>query len=190
MATFGAEYRGLVQYYLLAGDVWRLDRVQWVMLTALPKTLACKHRSTVSKMAARHKTTIQTPHGPRRCWEAKVERDGRNPLVARFGGIPLRTNKHASLSDRKPIPGTIRGKDLIARLLTGRCEACTQPGELDVHHVRKLADLTTPGQPQPPWAQLMAKRRRKTIVVCGTCHDRIHGRQPPTTPRHDHWRAG
>src|SRR5262249_26312671 len=68
VATFGAEYRGLVQYYLLAGDVWRLDRVQWVMLTALLKTLACKHKSTVSKMAARYKTTIPTPYGPRRCF--------------------------------------------------------------------------------------------------------------------------
>lgn len=178
VATFGAEYRGLVQYYLLAGDVWRLDRVQWVMLTALLKTLACKHQSTVSKMAARYKTTIQTPDGPRRCFEAKVERDGRNPLVARFGGIPLRRKKDAVLSDRKPIPGTIRGKELIARLLIGRCEACAALGEMHVHHVRKLADLTTPGRPQPTWVQLMAKRRRKTLVVCNACHDTIHERQP------------
>ena len=178
VATFGAEYRGLVQYYLLAGDVWRLDRVQWVMLTALLKTLACKHQSTVSKMAARYKTTIHTPDGPRRCFEAKVERDGRNPLVARFGGIPLRREKDAVLTDHKPIPGTIRGKELIARLLTGRCEACAGLGEMHVHHVRKLTDLTTPGRPQPTWAQLMAKRRRKTLVVCNACHDTIHARQP------------
>ena len=28
VATYGAEYRGLVNYYLLAGDVWRLNRVR------------------------------------------------------------------------------------------------------------------------------------------------------------------
>ena len=27
VATYGAEYRGLVNHYLLAGDVWRLNRV-------------------------------------------------------------------------------------------------------------------------------------------------------------------
>ena len=27
--TYGAEYRGIVQYYLLANDVWRLNRLCW-----------------------------------------------------------------------------------------------------------------------------------------------------------------
>jgi hypothetical protein len=62
---FGAEYRGIVQYYLLAGDVHRLHRLRWVMETSMLKTLACKHRSSVSKMAARFKAKILTPHGPR-----------------------------------------------------------------------------------------------------------------------------
>jgi hypothetical protein len=37
-----------------------------------------------------------------------------------------------------------------------------------------------PGQPQPPWAALMARKRRKTLVVCAACHDAIHVRQPTT----------
>ena len=40
ISRYGAEYRGIVQYYLLAGDVYRLDRLHWVMLTSLLKTLA------------------------------------------------------------------------------------------------------------------------------------------------------
>ena len=76
VATYGAEYRGIVQYYLLAGDVYRLSRLRWVMETSMLKTLAGKHRSTVTKMAAKHKTTIETPHGPRTCFEAVVERAG------------------------------------------------------------------------------------------------------------------
>src|SRR5690606_39524630 len=47
VATFGAEYRGLVQYYLLAGDVYKLNRLEWVMRTAMLRTLAAKHRSSV-----------------------------------------------------------------------------------------------------------------------------------------------
>jgi hypothetical protein len=41
---FGAEYRGIVQYYLPASDVFRLSRLHWVMETSLLKTLAGKHR--------------------------------------------------------------------------------------------------------------------------------------------------
>lgn len=36
---YQAEYRGFVQYYLLAGDVYRLNRLHWVMQTSLLKTL-------------------------------------------------------------------------------------------------------------------------------------------------------
>ena len=48
VATYGAKYRGLVNYYLLAADVWRLNRVRWVMHTSLLKTLACKYHSTAT----------------------------------------------------------------------------------------------------------------------------------------------
>ena len=176
--TYGAEYRGLVEYYLLAGDVYRLNRLEWVMKTSMLKTLACKHDSTVTKMADRYKTTIATPHGPRRCFEVSVERAGRTPLVARLGGIPLRRKKNAVLTDRIPAPVTVRRKELITRLQAGRCELCKQTGTVDVHQVRKLADLQRPGHPQPVWDQLMAKRRRKTLVVCATCHTAIHDGQP------------
>jgi hypothetical protein len=176
--TYGAEYRGLVEYYLLAADVYRLNRLEWVMKTSMLKTLACKHNSTVTKMADRYKTTIDTPYGPRRCFEARVEREGRKPLIARFGGIPLQRKKHAVLTDRTPRPVTVRRKELVTRLQAGRCELCKQTGTVDVHHVRKLADLKRPGQPQPAWNQLMAKRRRKTLVVCADCHTTIHSGQP------------
>jgi hypothetical protein len=96
VATYGAQYRGLINYYLLAGDVWRLNRVRWIMQNSLLKTLACKYGSTVSKMAARYKTTITTPHGPRTCLQATVERTGRTPLTTTFGGIPLK--RHATRS--------------------------------------------------------------------------------------------
>src|SRR4051795_2261933 len=103
VATFGAIYRGVVQYYLLAGDVYRLHRLRWVMETSMLKTLAGKHHSSMSKMAAKHKTKIQTPHGLRTCFEARIERDDRKPLVARFGEIPLHRQKTATVIDRQPI---------------------------------------------------------------------------------------
>jgi hypothetical protein len=179
VGIYGAEYRGLVQYYLLAGDVYRLSRLNWVMVTSLLKTLAAKHNSTVSKMAATYGAKIETPSGLRRCFEARLERgNGRKPLVARFGGIPLKRQKTAVLHDRQPVPVATRHKELINRLVAGQCELCEYTGRVKVHHIRKLADLEKPGQPQPAWAEQMAKRRRKTLVVCPTCHDTIHARKP------------
>lgn len=181
ISTYGSEYRGLVQYYLLAGNVSVLSRLRWVTETSMLKTLAAKHNSSVAKMARKYKATIETPHGRRTCFEAVVQRAGRKPLVARFGGIALKRRKKAVLDDR-PVPTTTRHKELIHRLTAGRCELCDQRTQVDVHQVRKLTDLTRMGQPQPAWAQLMARRRRKTLVVCRPCHDNIHARQPTATP--------
>jgi group II intron reverse transcriptase/maturase len=173
ISTYGAEYRGIVQYYLLAGDVYRLNRLEWVATTSMLKTLAAKHRSTVTTMARKYKAKIDTPHGKRRCFEASVERAGRKPLVARFGGIPLIRQKKAVIDDRHPGPATPRN-ELITRLHAGRCEWCQRHTDVVVHQVRALADLTRPGRPQPAWTQLMTEMRRKTLVVCTTCHQTIH----------------
>jgi group II intron reverse transcriptase/maturase len=180
VARYGAEYRGIVQYYLLAGDVFRLHRLRWVMETSMLKTLASKHRSTVTKMAARHKAKVMTPHGLRTRFEARVERAGRKPLVAWFGGIPLKRQKQAVLTDRLHAGPVYPHRQLVDRLLKGRCELCDRTDNIAVHHVRALADLYRPGQPQPAWAAVMAKIRRKSLVVCGDCHDTIHGH--PVTP--------
>ncbi|TDO26060.1 group II intron reverse transcriptase/maturase [Kribbella sp. VKM Ac-2527] len=174
VGRYGAEYRGIVQYYLLAGDVMRLHRLRWVMETSMLKTLGRKHRSSVSKMAAKFKAKISTPHGLRTCFEASVTREGKKPMVARFGGIPLKRQKTAVLTDRSNTGPIYPNKELIRRLHAGRCELCKRTDNIQVHHVRQLADLDRPGQPQPEWAQVMAKRRRKSLVVCGDCHDRIH----------------
>jgi group II intron reverse transcriptase/maturase len=183
IGIYGAQYRGIVQYYLLAGNVWRLDRLKEAMLTSMLKTLAAKHDSTVTKMANKYKTTITTPYGPRRCFAAHVHRAGRKPLVARFGGIPLKRQRKAVLTDppTDPIVPRRPGSQLLARLAQGHCELCDKRTTIQAHQVRKLADLTTPGRPQPPWAELMSRMRRKTLIICEPCHETIHNGQPAVT---------
>jgi len=177
---YGSEYRGIVQYYLLASDVWRLDRLHWVMQTSLLKTLAGKYGSTVPNMARRYGATIETPHGPRKCLQVSIQGgEGRKPLVATFGGIPLIRQQNAVLRDREPVRIAGRPSELIRRLLAGRCELCGQADKVQVHQIRKLSDLDRHGQPeQPEWMRIMAKRRRKTLVVCGSCHADIHPGRP------------
>jgi len=44
VSTYGAEYRGVVQYYLLAGDVSKLKRLRWVAETSMFKTIVINDR--------------------------------------------------------------------------------------------------------------------------------------------------
>ncbi|WP_454561661.1 reverse transcriptase domain-containing protein [Mycobacterium haemophilum] len=122
VAKYGFEYRGFVQYYLMAQDVFRLQRLKWVMETSMLKTLAGKHRSTVAKMARKYKTTIDNGDGPRTCFQVTVERDGRKALVARFGGIPLTRQRTAVIADHNPPLASTNRNELIRRLLAGKCE--------------------------------------------------------------------
>jgi hypothetical protein len=109
-------------------------------------------------------------------FQVTVERDrGRKPLAARFGGIPLKRARTAVLTDQRPVMTSARRNELIHRLLAGRCEICESTTGLEVHHIRKLADLNKPGRREKPaWMHLMAMRRRKTLVICRRCHEDIH----------------
>ena len=178
VAKYQSGYRGIVQYYVLAYNVSRLSKLRWVMETSLLKTLAGKHKTTVQAIANRYKTTIQRPEGPYRVLQVVRERDdGRPPLKAYFGGIPLRRQKTAALVDEKPRV-RIGSSELLKRLLADTCELCDSKDNIEVHHIRKLADLKQRGRPDKPlWVRVMAARQRKTLVVCNRCHDDItHGR--------------
>jgi hypothetical protein len=172
--TYGAEYQGVVNYYLLAQDVWRLGTLCWYAETSMLKTLAAKHKSTVTTMAARHKSKVITGDGPRTCFEATLTRQGKKNLVARFGGIPLQQNRRAVITDPAPVPVHYPRKELIYRLRKRWCELCETAATVAVHQVAGLKHLGKPGSGQPAWAALMARMRRKTLIVCAACHDHIH----------------
>ena len=172
--VYGAEYRGVVNYYLLAKDVWRLRTLRWYAETSMLKTLAAKHQSTVSKMANRYKAKAATGDGPRTCFEARRKRRGKPDSVARFGGIILRQDRRAVITDPAPPRVRVPRKELLARLHKRECELCETGTTVAVHQVAGLRELGKPGDGQPAWAALMAKMRRKTLIVCAPCHDWIH----------------
>jgi type II intron maturase/reverse transcriptase-like protein/AI2M/AI1M-like HNH endonuclease len=172
--VYGAEYRGVVNYYLLAQDAWRLRTLRWHAEVSMLKTLALKHQSTVSKMAVRHKAKAITGDGPRTCFEARRKRTGKPDLVARFGGIILRQDRRAVITDPAPVPVRVPRKELLARLRQRECELCETGTTVAVHQVTGLRELGKPGPGQPAWAALMARMRRKTLIICAPCHDWIH----------------
>ncbi len=159
---------------LLAQDVWRLHTLHWQALTSMLKPLAAKHRSTVTKMAARYRAKIETSDGPRTRYEARKHREGKKDRVARFGGITLRQDRRAVIRDPAPGPAPYPRKELISRLRRRECELCETGATVTVHQVTGLKALGEPGPGQPAWAVLMAKMRRKTLIVCAACHDWIH----------------
>jgi group II intron reverse transcriptase/maturase len=189
---YQAEYRGVVQYYLLAYNVCRLNKLHFTMERSLTRTLANKHKSTAKQMRNKYRSTIETSYGPMKCLKVTVEREnGKKPLVAYFGGIPLRRQKEVTLHDQTPRMFDGTRSELVKRLLADTCEMCGSKENIEVHHIRKLADLNIEGRPEKPaWVKRMAARRRKTLVVCQDCHDAIHsGRPTRQFSRTGHWRA-
>jgi hypothetical protein len=184
VAKFGGEYRGILQYYALAKNRYWLDRLHWYMRISLLKTLAAKHRSTVSEMARRYAARCYDRGRWLKCLEVTIEREGKRPLVARFGGLRTETDLLAMIADR-PLDRdrTIIGStEILQRLLADECELCGSRENVQVHHVRMLADLRVKGCKEVPhWKWVMSGRRRKTLVVCEACHDAIHAGRPTRT---------
>lgn len=173
--TYQQEYRGLVQYYILAQNLSWFSKVYWYMETSLLKTLAFKHKSSINKMLAKYKTTTTSTNGRTvPCLQVVVPREDKPPLVATWGGISLSYKKKAVIEDA---PYQVYGgrTELIKRLLANKCELCGSEENIEVHHIRKLADLNKHnGKLVPKWKEIMSARCRKTLVTCRDCHHTIH----------------
>jgi group II intron reverse transcriptase/maturase len=167
--------------FQMAENVCRLGKLKWVMDTSLTKTLAAKHGISVAKVYAKYRANLVTPLGTYKGLQVVVPRDnGRKPLVAQWGGIPLRRQKRVGLDDCPPKVWNKR-TELLERLLADNCELCGSRFKVEVHHIRRLADLHKDGQSEKPaWAKEMAACHRKTLVVCRRCHEDIHAGRPRT----------
>jgi hypothetical protein len=180
VTTYQQEYRGIVQYYALAQNVAWFNKLHWVMRMALLRTLAAKHNASASTMLEKCRATTTDEHTGRTlaCLEVRVEREGKSPLIARFGGISLTPKPTATLSDT-PYAARSGRTELLQRLLADECELCGSREDVEVHHIRKLADLKQKGRKEKDtWAKVMAARQRKTLVVCRQCHMAIHSGKP------------
>ncbi len=177
IATYQTIYRGLAEYYKYAVDRHRLVKLKQVMECSLTKTLASKYRVSVSEIYRRYRSTYTVDGYTYKTLEARA-RKGDREVVMRWGAIPLRVAKtlQATIDDRKVVVYQPRS-DLVQRLLRQECELCGDTEQLEVHHLRKLADLKMRWQgrrEKPRWVRTMIAMRRKTLVVCHACHMEIH----------------
>jgi hypothetical protein len=98
----------------------------------------------------------------------------KEPLRCTLVACPLRWNKWVAVDDDKTCSIWNGRSEVVQRRLAQTCELCGATEHIEVHHVRKLADLKPKGrEPRPEWMRKMAARRRKTLVVCRDCHHHI-----------------
>ncbi len=167
--------RGLYNYYCMALNVGqRMSEVKWILEVSLTKTLAHKHKCSVSQIYRKHKA--YTEDG-RPVLRVVVERHRKRPLVAEFGGVPF-----VRIPEGIPAfdfvfnaawfyPGHQRS-EVVNHLLANKCAVCGAEGPVQMHHIRKLADLNKSSGEK--WEKIMAARKRKFLPVCEACHGRIH----------------
>jgi AI2M/AI1M-like HNH endonuclease len=172
-----------VQYYKRASNLSWFGHLHWAMYWSLLRTLARTHKTTANSMRSKFAATHHgwDPVGGRFVAKRVLKMVRTDPKTGReytalFGEVSLKTDRFAPIQDGPMQRHHTGGRnELIARLLANFCEVCGSDDRINVHHMRKLKDLKVPGRRTPPvWKQVMAARRRKTLVVCHHCHVAIH----------------
>ncbi len=190
VSQYQAEYRGVVQYYRMAYNLHTLSNLKRVMELSLVKTLAKKFKTSCRKIYKRYRTTIDTKDGTYRVLQVIVERDSKKPLTTYFGGVSLRWNKWVKIDDKRDNHIWNRRSEVVQRLLAQECELCGATDNIEVHHIRKLADIKLHGRKErPEWMLKMSARKRKTLIVCRQCHEKIqYGRYDGDTLKRKNYR--
>jgi hypothetical protein len=152
------------------------------MERSLAKTLAAKHKTSVKAIYRKYKTVQVIDGKSYTCLQVNVPREGKRPLVATWGAIPLMWDIKATIDDQPHQRRWWGRSELEKRLLAQRCEVCGATrltDQMEVHHIRALKDLNKyTGREKPLWVQCMAARCRKTLVLCHTCHGDVHAGRP------------
>src|SRR5215472_13691981 len=117
LRTTWAEYRGLVEYYRLAYNLHRLTTLEGVMEQSLTKTLAAKHKLSVPKVYRKYQATARVGKRSFKILQTIIEREGKKPLVAQWGGISLHWDIKAPRKRPSDVPGSgsIRARETSPR---------------------------------------------------------------------------
>ena len=161
---YDAQFRGICNYYRLAANYDRLIYFQNLMEYSCLKTLASKHDSTISKVIRKYR-------------------------IKGGWGIPYKTKTNEGIAKMSKLTDCRNGKlcldvnpwsylsykdgalSIQRRLLTHTCELCgTYCEHVKVFHAGSMKELDL----STPWGAKMKAIRRKTLVVCPECYNRIH----------------
>ncbi len=171
---YQAEYRGVVNYYSMAHNIDKLSKVKWVFRTSLLKTLANKHKSSIAKMAKKYANTKRVNGRTYKVLQVVTERDGKKPLIAYYGGIPLKRNPTPTKINDNIWQIYGRRYEVIDRLNADCCEMCGVEGPVEMHHKNPMRNVHKRGKNSlPAWEVRRIAMRRITLAVCWPCHKAI-----------------
>jgi len=100
IATYQLEYRGIVNYYRLAYNLHTLQYLKWIMQQSLTKALAAKHRISVQSVYDTYQREMVVNGRTYKVLQAPALREGKEPLIATWGGIPLEWDSKATVDER------------------------------------------------------------------------------------------
>ena len=173
MLAYNAELRGFANYYALALNAKRdMSKLAYLEQQSLFKTLARKHKTTVTKTVKHLKTDDEYKLIVRNEQKTRIIR------VFRLKDLkpPPRTDLQVDIQP-KVFALTLSRSELIRRLNAEECEYCgRREGPFEVHHIRKLKDVEHGKQ---RWQKVMASRHRKTLILCLQCHRLLHAGKLP-----------
>ena len=162
---YNAQIRGIYNYYRLASNVSVLNKFRYVMEYSLYKTVAAKYRITMTKAKLKYTKNreFRVPY---------ATKGGTKYAV--FYNEGFRRMKQALGSYADAIPDyqqRNKPKELFFRYKANVCEMCgAYVPSVKVYQVKSMNDLDV----NTEWGLLMNHKRRKTLVVCGDCYNRIH----------------
>lgn len=180
ISNYQTVYRGIANYYRMAYNMYTLSKLKTVMNLSLLKTLACKHKTRTGIIAEKYKAETEVDGKKYKVLRVVIPREDKKPLIATWGAIPLIWDIEATLED-KPAEYYGGRSELVRRLLAEYCEYCGNTEEIEVHHIRAMKNLNVrPGREKPEWMKRMIALKRKTLILCRTCHDDLHAGRPMT----------
>ena len=175
---YQARYRGFAEYYKYANNRADIGRLQNEMQISLVKTLANKLRIGITRVYRRFASTKTIDGQTYKTLAVKVTGENGKEYEFYWGGISLKIESvGVYLEDKKPLPLHYHRTELVQRLSADTCEHCGSHDNIEVHHIRKLADLKRRWQGRqrkPDWVTWMITRNRKTMILCQECHTNLH----------------
>lgn len=166
LERYNSEIRGLYNYFSIAKNCSKqLSNFGYIMEYSMYKTFAAKYRTKVKRVCRKYK------HNDIFTIKYKVKSGNEKSAYFYSGGFKRRSPfKNMSIDNK---PNTLiytSSTSLIDRLKAEKCELCGATERLIMHHVRKLKGL----KGKENWEKHMIARRRKTVAICGSCHQKIH----------------
>ena len=167
LLTYNAELRGFLNYYILAHNFSQIGGAIIHMANdSFFKTVAAKRQSSRAKVM---KSMKKSPGD----YRLRINVKGEPREYRLVSGTKQFKEQRIKSAELDKIPNTIQYYDYTEigqRLNAHQCEWCGTEGKVEVHHVRKLKDLNG----KQEWEKVMIARRRKTLVMCHSCHDKLH----------------